>query len=209
MLVTPLPIVTLVSLLHSSNAQFPMLVTLSGIVTLVRLQQPANTSIAMRFTPLPIITFVNPLQPENAQFSICITEFGITIFLMSFLICFPFRYVTFLISTGLPSLSKRWQIPSSVTISQLFLLYLHPALDKTSILSMLKSNATCNSSRQEQLIKQSYQTYLHMFIEVKAGKNFASFMTIHICLNVKLYMFQRSPRLCCIQRTSQEECQEN
>ena len=33
-------IVTLVNLLQPSNASYPMLVTLSGIVTLVRLSQP-------------------------------------------------------------------------------------------------------------------------------------------------------------------------
>ena len=35
MLVTPLPIVTLVSPVHPENAELPMLVTLSGIVMLV------------------------------------------------------------------------------------------------------------------------------------------------------------------------------
>ncbi len=39
MLVTLLGIVTLVRLVQSENAQRPMLVTLSGIVTLVRLVQ--------------------------------------------------------------------------------------------------------------------------------------------------------------------------
>ena len=39
MLVTLLGIVTLVRLAQLQNAQFPMLVTLSGIVTLVRLVQ--------------------------------------------------------------------------------------------------------------------------------------------------------------------------
>ena len=40
MLVTLSGIVTLVRLLHPQNAQSPMLVTLSGIVTLVRHSQP-------------------------------------------------------------------------------------------------------------------------------------------------------------------------
>ena len=39
MLVTLLPIVTLVRLVQQSNAESPMLVTLLGIVTLVRLVQ--------------------------------------------------------------------------------------------------------------------------------------------------------------------------
>jgi hypothetical protein len=39
MLVTLLGIVTLIRLVHSANATLPMLVTLLGIVTLVRLVQ--------------------------------------------------------------------------------------------------------------------------------------------------------------------------
>ena len=42
MLVTLLGIVTLVRLVQPENASFPMLVTLLGIVTLVRLVQPEN-----------------------------------------------------------------------------------------------------------------------------------------------------------------------
>ena len=42
MLVTLLGIVTLVRLEQPSNAEEPMLVTLLGIVTLVRLEQPEN-----------------------------------------------------------------------------------------------------------------------------------------------------------------------
>ena len=40
MLVTPLPIVTLVRPVHPVSALFPILVTLLGIVTLVSLLQP-------------------------------------------------------------------------------------------------------------------------------------------------------------------------
>jgi hypothetical protein len=39
--------------------------TLIGIVTSVRLPQPANTRSPMLVTPLPIVTFVSPVQPEN------------------------------------------------------------------------------------------------------------------------------------------------
>ena len=42
MLVTLLGIVTLVRLVQPANASSPMLVTLLGIVTLVRLVQPSN-----------------------------------------------------------------------------------------------------------------------------------------------------------------------
>ena len=40
MLVTPSGMVTLVRLVQSMNARFPMLVTLSGMMMLVRLLQP-------------------------------------------------------------------------------------------------------------------------------------------------------------------------
>ena len=43
-----------------------MLVTLLGIVTLVRLLQQANASAPMLVTLSGIITLVSPLQPENA-----------------------------------------------------------------------------------------------------------------------------------------------
>ena len=39
-----------------------MLVTLFGIVTLVRPVQPANTSLPMLYTLLPIVTLVRLLQ---------------------------------------------------------------------------------------------------------------------------------------------------
>ena len=40
-----------------------MLVTLSGIVTLVSPLQPSNADSPMLVTPLPIVTLVSPLQP--------------------------------------------------------------------------------------------------------------------------------------------------
>jgi hypothetical protein len=43
-----------------------MLVTLSGIVTLVRPLQPRNAQSPMLVTPSGIVTLVKPLQPENA-----------------------------------------------------------------------------------------------------------------------------------------------
>ena len=43
-----------------------MLVTLSGITTLVRLVQEENASTPIRVTPLPIVTFVRLMQPPNA-----------------------------------------------------------------------------------------------------------------------------------------------
>ena len=55
MLVTPLPIVTLVKPLQPLNALFPMFVT-----------------------PLPIVTLIKPLQPENALSPMLVTQSGIT-----------------------------------------------------------------------------------------------------------------------------------
>ena len=54
MLVTLLPIVTLVSLMQSSNAISPMLVTLFGIVTLESKRQPLNADSPMLVTILGI-----------------------------------------------------------------------------------------------------------------------------------------------------------
>lgn len=56
MLVTLLGMVMLVRLVHLKNAQLPMLVTLSGMVMLVRLSQPKNASSPMLVTPFLIIT---------------------------------------------------------------------------------------------------------------------------------------------------------
>ena len=52
MLVTLLGIVTLVKLVQPSNASFPMLVTLPGMVTLVRLVRPENAAFPMLVTKL-------------------------------------------------------------------------------------------------------------------------------------------------------------
>ncbi len=56
MLVTELGIVTLVRLLQSSKALFPMLVTELGIVTLVRLLQFLKALFPMLVTELGIVT---------------------------------------------------------------------------------------------------------------------------------------------------------
>ena len=55
MLVTPLPIVTLVRFVHPMNARLPMLVTLMGIVMLVRLVFWLNTLCSMLVTGRPLI----------------------------------------------------------------------------------------------------------------------------------------------------------
>ena len=75
MFVKPLPIVTLVRPLQSLNAEAPMLVTLSGIVTLVR-PQFENAYSQMLVTLLGIVTLVRP-QFENAPSPMLVTLLGI------------------------------------------------------------------------------------------------------------------------------------
>ena len=58
MLVTPLPMATLVRPVQLENTLDPMLVTLFGIVTLVRPVQPENALPPILVTPLGIIKFV-------------------------------------------------------------------------------------------------------------------------------------------------------
>ena len=50
-----------------------MLVTLSGIVTLVSPLQPLNAEDPMLVTPLPIVTLVRPLQFSNAEDPMLVT----------------------------------------------------------------------------------------------------------------------------------------
>ena len=66
MLVTLLGIITLLRDLQSLNAYSPMLVTLLGIVTLVRDEQPSNALSSILVTLSGIVTLVRDLQPENA-----------------------------------------------------------------------------------------------------------------------------------------------
>ena len=54
-----------------------MLVTLSGIVTLVKALQPENAESPMLVTLSGIVTLVKPLQPENAEFAMRVTQLGI------------------------------------------------------------------------------------------------------------------------------------
>ena len=49
--------------LQPENTEFPIYVTLSGIIKLIKLLQPLNALSPILVTPLPIITFVSPLHP--------------------------------------------------------------------------------------------------------------------------------------------------
>jgi len=77
MLVTLFGIVTLVRPLQPLNAEDPMLVTLFGIVTLVSPLQPENAEESMLVTLSGIVTLVSPLRPVNAKTPMLVTPFGI------------------------------------------------------------------------------------------------------------------------------------
>ena len=64
-------------LLQPENAEDPMLVTPSGIITLVSSLQPENAEDPMRLTPLPSVTFVMQLHPLNASRPMPVTLSGI------------------------------------------------------------------------------------------------------------------------------------
>ena len=66
-----------------------MLVTLSGIVTLVRPLQPENAESPMFVRLSGIITLANLAQPENARFPMEVTLSG-----MAMLVRFPTSWVT-------------------------------------------------------------------------------------------------------------------
>ena len=72
MLVTLLGIVTLVRLVQSENASLPMLVTLLGIVTLVRLVQPKNASSPMLVTGRPLIVLGMVTAPPEPVYPVMV-----------------------------------------------------------------------------------------------------------------------------------------
>ena len=77
MLVTPLPIVTLVKLLHPSNAAAPMLVTLFGMVMVVSFLQSKKAPSSMLVTLAGITTTEDlPLYSTNTPFAISKSDNG-------------------------------------------------------------------------------------------------------------------------------------
>ena len=72
----------LVNDLQPSNADSPIEVTLSGIVTLANDSQPSNARSPIEVTPSGITMLVSDLQPWNAQLSIEVTPSGITTLVM-------------------------------------------------------------------------------------------------------------------------------
>ena len=66
MLVTPLPIVTLVKTPQPVKADSPMLVTLSGMVMLVKPQE-LKAELPMLVTLSGMVTLVKPVQLEKAE----------------------------------------------------------------------------------------------------------------------------------------------
>ena len=57
-----------------------MLVTLSGIVMLVKSQQPENVEFPMLVTLSGIVMLVKLVQRSNAEFPMLVTPFSITTF---------------------------------------------------------------------------------------------------------------------------------
>ena len=53
--------------MQSLNAKYPIVVTLLGIVTLVRLLQPSNAPLPIVVTLLGIVTLVRLMQPSYLQ----------------------------------------------------------------------------------------------------------------------------------------------
>ena len=60
------------------KAPFPMLVTVAGIVTEVKLVQPRNASDPMPVTLAGIVTEVSPVQPRKAESAMLVTPAGMT-----------------------------------------------------------------------------------------------------------------------------------
>ena len=77
MLVTPLGIVTLPSRLQPENAGASMLVTPEGIVTLVSALQAMNAALPMLVTHGGSVTLLSSLQAENAPLPMLVTPAGI------------------------------------------------------------------------------------------------------------------------------------
>ena len=84
MVVTLAGMVTLVKLRHSENAFTPMVVTLSGMVTLVKLRQPENALFPMLVTLEGMVTLVKLVHHSNALSPMVVTPSGITIDLIFF-----------------------------------------------------------------------------------------------------------------------------
>ena len=78
MLVTLSGIVTLVRLLHLKNVQLPMFLTLSGISTPARLVHQENAESPILVTPSGIVTLVRLLQLRSASLPILVTPSGMT-----------------------------------------------------------------------------------------------------------------------------------
>ena len=73
MLVTLSGMVMLVKPVQPEKAQSPMLVTLLPIVTLVNLVQPEKALSPMLVTLTGIVTLVNPVQPEKVSLPMLVT----------------------------------------------------------------------------------------------------------------------------------------
>ena len=66
-----------IKLLQYKKVQYPIFVTLLGIVTLVKLLHPQKASYPILVTPSGIVILVKLLQPQKALSPILVTLFGI------------------------------------------------------------------------------------------------------------------------------------
>lgn len=74
---TELPIITVSSPVQLQKALLPIAVTLSGIVSDVKLEHPLNAPLWISITDLGIMIDDKLVHPENAHSPISLTEFGI------------------------------------------------------------------------------------------------------------------------------------
>ena len=76
-LVTPLPMLSVVRYSQAAKASSPMVVTLSGMLIVVRPLQLKNAPSQMVVTPLPMVTPVRLEEYAKANMSIVFTSLGI------------------------------------------------------------------------------------------------------------------------------------
>ena len=138
MVVTLSGIVMLVRLLQRAKAQLPMVVTLSGIVMLVRLLQPAKAETPMLVTQSGIVMLVRLMQEEKAITPILVTPSGIV---MPVRLVHNEKAALPMLVTGLPSMTADMvsvpdaflSQPVMVTVSSLISYFKLGSTDASSV----------------------------------------------------------------------------
>ena len=100
--------------LQPENAPYAILVTLSGIVTLVSLLQPENAESPMFFTLFGIVTLVRPFHLENTPFPMFLAPLGIA---KSPATNIPLRNKSFAYKSGLSSKEISHHLARSVMLT--------------------------------------------------------------------------------------------